>query len=187
MRSRAASAETTRASILQAALVLLRNSFRSDIRLEDIAKNAGVTVQTVLRLYGSRAELLDQAITELLQEIGSQVHTAEPGNVAGSISAIVSHYEEAGDLVIRSLADEAEPGMGQILAVGRSQHRLWVEEQFAPQIACYRAVERDRLVDSLDCVTDVYIWKKLRRDMGRSRLEAEATMVMMVRVLLGGQ
>lgn len=40
------------------------------------------------------------------------------------------------------------------------------------------------LVDALVCACDVYTWKLLRRDMGRSRAEAEATMTVMIESLL---
>jgi hypothetical protein len=73
--------------------------------------------------------------------------------------------------------------------MGRAMHRRWVEAHFRPQIERHDAARkpsaREQFVDGLVCACDVYTWKLLRRDMGRSRPEAEATMALMVRTLLG--
>jgi hypothetical protein len=41
-------------------------------------------------------------------------------------------------------------------------------------------------LDCLICACDVYTWKLLRRDMGRSRSDAEARVRQMVSGILGG-
>src|SRR3954447_11269272 len=64
MRARAESAAATRERILEAATAAMRTRVRPDVRLGDIAAPAGVSVQTVLRTFGSRAALLD-AVAEV--------------------------------------------------------------------------------------------------------------------------
>lgn len=185
MGARAESAAATKQRVLDAAVDLLRSRFRSDIRLEDVAERAGVSVQTVLRAYGPRSRLIDRAFEVALAEIAEQLDQAVPGDVEASVSAWFDHYERYGDLVVRNLADEADPVVAETVRTGRTRHRRRVLRQFAPQLARVPEGETERLVDSLVCACDVYTWKLLRRDMGRSRKRAEATMCQTVRALLG--
>lgn len=187
MRVRADAAEESRRRILAAAVDLLTSRLRSDVHLDEVARRAGVSVQTVLRAYGSRSALLDRALEEALREIAGELDRGDPGDVEGSVSAWFDHYERVGDLVVRNLADESDPAVAPIVRIGRARHRRRVQRQFGPQLARVPAGDREPLVDALVCVCDVYAWKLLRRDMGRSRRQAEATMTRMVRALLGGE
>jgi AcrR family transcriptional regulator len=181
MRARAASAEATRRRILGVVVTLLRSRFRSEIRLEDVAQGAQVTVQTVLNVFGSRSGLLDEALADLLRELRAQRLRAVAGDTEGAIAALLDHYEEFGDLVIRNLAEEADP---QLIETGRTGHRQWVQRQFAPHMAELDAKRSRSLTDALVCACDVYTWKLLRRDIGRSRPEAEATILSMVEAIV---
>ena len=181
MRARAASTEATRGRILDVAVTLLATRFRSEIRLDDVAAGAQVSVQTVLNVYGSRAALLDLALERWLAELRAQRLRTEPGDTAGGLAALLNHYEKFGDLVIRNLAEQADP---ELIETGRTGHRQWVTRQFAPQLVDVSPARRRSLVDALVCACDVYTWKLLRRDMRRSRPDVEATMRTMVRALL---
>lgn len=55
MQARAVAAARTHDRILRAVLDLHVERFHDQITLEDVARRSGVTVQTVLRLFGSRA------------------------------------------------------------------------------------------------------------------------------------
>ncbi|MBS0339452.1 MAG: TetR/AcrR family transcriptional regulator [Proteobacteria bacterium] len=181
MRARAASAEATRERILDVAVALLAARFRSEIRLDDVAAGAGVSVQTVLNVYGGREALLELALERWLAELRAQRLGAEPGDTAGGMAALLDHYERFGDLVIRNLAEQADLAL---IETGRSGHRKWVQRQFAPQLAKVSAARRRSLVDALVCSCDVYTWKILRRDMRRARTDVEATMTSVVEALL---
>ncbi len=181
MSARAASAEATHRRILDAAISLLRSRFRSEIRLEDVAAGAQVTVQTIINVFGGRSALLDQALEELLRDLRSQRLRPLPGDIEGAIAALVEHYEQFGDLVIRNLAENVDR---ELIETGKVGHRQWVQRQFAPQMAKLDAKERRLFIDQLVCVCDVYTWKLLRRDMGRSRAECELTMYSTVKAIV---
>ena len=185
MRARATSAAATRQSILDEAAALLKTHFRSDIHLDDVASAAGVSVQTIMRLFGSRAALLEAAVEELGHYISRQRDQAAPGDIDGAIAGLFDHYEEVGDIVIHNLANEGDPALQPGITMGRLRHRQWVEHHFAPQLARHDPSKQDMLVDALVCACDVYTWKLLRRDMGRSRRDAEKTMALTVKTLLG--
>jgi len=178
--ARAATAEATRQRILGATASLLKTRFRVEIRLEDVARDAQVSVQTVLNIFATRAALLDAALAEMLRELRAQRLRAEPGNIAGGITALIDHYEQFGDLVLRNLAEQADP---QLIEIGRAGHRQWVRRQFGVHIERL-ARPRRTLMDELVCACDVYTWKLLRGDLGRSRSYAEVTILAMVTALL---
>jgi AcrR family transcriptional regulator len=181
MRARAASAEATRQRIIEVTVLLLKSRFRSEIRLEDVAAGAQVTVQTVINVFGGKSKLLDEALAGLLRELRALRLRAAPGDLVGGIAALVDHYEGFGDLVIRNLAEQADR---ELIEIGRAGHRQWVQRQFAPQLDRLDAQRRRAMVDALVCVCDVYNWKLLRRDIGRSRADAEATMLAMAKAII---
>jgi hypothetical protein len=181
MRARAASAEATRRRILEVVVCLLKSRFRSEIRHEDVAAGAQVTVQTIINVFGSRSGVLDEALASLLREVREQRLRAEPGDLEGGIAALIDHYEQFGDLVIRNLAEQADL---ELVETGRAGHRQWVQRQFAPQLSQLDAKGRRSLIDELVCVCDDYTWKLLRRDMGRSRSETETTILTMANAIV---
>ena len=186
MRIRADSADATRARILDSAVDELWRRRGSEVRLEDVATGAGVTVQTVLRIFGRRSDLLASASTQFRDRILEQRESAEPGDVAGTITALFDHYEEMGDFVIRNLAEEEIlPELREWLEQGRQAHRQSMEHQFGPQLA--GRGDRALLLDALVIACDVYTWKLLRRDARRSRDDAEACVRFLVsRILEAG-
>jgi AcrR family transcriptional regulator len=184
MRARAESADGTRQRILDATVDELWHRRQSDVRLEDIAARADVSTQTVLRIFGSKAALIGSAYKPLRDRIVRERETAEPGDVEGTISALFDHYEEMGDFVMRKLADEQKvPELGEWLERGRRVHRASMLHQFAPQLED-QGTDKKRLLDCLVVACDVYTWHLLRRDMGRSRKDAEACVRHMVAGIL---
>ena len=188
MRSRAAAAASTRQRILDAAVAELWGRRVTEVRLEHVATRAEVTVQTVLRVFGTRARLVNTAWDATRDRILEQRETAKPGDVAGTVRALYDHYEQMGDFVIRNLAEEAQlPSMKGWLARGRKAHRESMQRQFAPGLKARPAGERKELLDCLVAACDVYTWKLLRRDMDRTRNDAEVRVRRMVSAILGGQ
>ena len=186
MRARAESAEGTRQRILEAAGKELWERRMSEVRLEDVAARAEVTVQTVLRIFGSKSDLFELALEPLRDRILRQRESAEPGDIEGTISALFDHYEQMGDFVIRNLAEEQQfPELREQLEKGRKAHRRSMQRQFAPQLAGRE--DKKLVLDCLVVACDVYTWKLLRRDAARSRKDAEARVRYLVdRILEGG-
>jgi AcrR family transcriptional regulator len=153
------------------------------ITLQDIADRAGVTVQTVLRHTGSR----EGCFAAVGERVGARVeaqrgHTA-PGDIDGAITSLIAHYEAEGRLVLNLLAQEGsgDPLPGRAAESGRAYHRAWVRRCFGPW-----AVEPDpELIDALVAATDLYAWKLLRLDLGRSAAATEAVITRLVRAVLG--
>lgn len=183
MGVRADSARATRERILEFTVDELWQRRGSEVRLENVASRSGVTVQTVLRIFGRRSDLLAEASTQFRDRIIEQRQSAAPGDVAGTITALFEHYEDMGDFVIRNLAEEAAlPELHDWLQQGRLAHRQSMERQFGPQLA--GRADGTLMLDALVIACDVYTWKLLRRDAGRSRADAEACVQFMVTRIL---
>jgi AcrR family transcriptional regulator len=183
MTTRAEAAERTRLRILDAAVALADTKLLADILLDDIAIEAGVSVQTLLRRFGSRAGLLDAAREHAMSRVTEERRTPV-GDVDAAVRTVLDHYEQRGDGVVLMLAQEhADAAIRTITTGGRALHRSWVADAFAPYLP-EDAEEREALVDLLAVATDVYTWKQLRRDGGLSRARTEARMNRLVRALL---
>jgi AcrR family transcriptional regulator len=188
MQARAASADATRQRILDAATAEVWNRRQSEVRLEDIAARAEITVQTVLRIFGSRARLIDAAWEAAGARIRKQREAAAPGDIPGTVKALFDHYEDMGDFVIRNLAQEDEvPELREWLRHGRAAHRRSMQRQFGPWLDAAKPAVRGELLDCLVAICDVYTWKLLRRDMARSRGDAEMRVRRMLSGILGGR
>ena len=182
MTARAEAAERTRAEILDAAVHLATTRLLADISLSDIAAGAGVSVQTVLRRFGSRAGLIDAATAHAAREVVEE-RQAPVGDAAAAVEVVVAHYELRGDGVVLLLAQETiDPQVRRITDNGRRVHREWVEAVFAPYLPP-PPVAREALVDLLVVATDVYTWKLLRRDRGLDRTATQQRMHQMVSAL----
>jgi AcrR family transcriptional regulator len=174
MTARAEAAAATGERILDACEELFWSAPIERMALDAIAEGAGVSVQTVIRRYGSKDGLIEATAARAAERVRAQRDEAPVGDVPGAIANLLEHYEEAGDRVLRLLAEEESgPAMRRITENGRRLHRDWVKRTFAPQLAGLRGAERARRTAQLVAVTDVYMWKLLRRDAGLSRAQVE--------------
>lgn len=185
MSSRSTAAQETGQRILQATVDLYMQRWLEDLTLEEVAARAGVTAQTVLRRFGSKAGLIQAAGEILYQQITSQRSQAQAGDIAGVVSNLMDHYEATGDLTLRTLAQEERHEVLRSFAeMGRAVHRAWVETAFAPFLERLPAEGRSALLTKLVVVTDLYVWKLLRRDMGLGREHAERSIADMVTAVI---
>lgn len=183
--ARAAAAEATGERILDAFVDHLNRRWFDEIRLEDVARDAGVTVQTVLRRFGSKEQLLDAMHRRMNSQIRRRREVA-PGDIGGVISALVEDYEEVGDLVMRMLAQEQRyAALKEVTDEGRATHRQWMASAFEPWLDRLDKAARRRATDALVAAGDVYVWKLLRRDMGRPVTEYRALVERMCAAAIG--
>jgi len=174
-RARAQSTEATGQRIIEAFLARLMEQWFDEITLDCVAEDAGVTVQTVVRRFGGKEGLLANAVQILAPQIRAQ-RAAPPGELVRLVENLVADYEKTGDAVIRLLALEPRyPALKSVLDFGRNEHRTWVSTAFADPLNRLEGAARQRSLDALIIVTDVYTWKLLRRDMARSVRATAAT------------
>jgi len=184
MTARAESVAQTRERILRAAIGLTGRRPLAAVSLADIADDAGVCVQTVLRQFGSRDGVIDAGTELALSEITEELH-APQADLPAAIAVIVDHHEARGDMAILLLGQEAgDPNAARITALGRAAHRSWVERVFTPVLGGLTRSEREEMIDMLVVVTDAYTWKLLRRDRGLSRKLVEHRMRRLAEIVL---
>lgn len=187
MTSRAEAAEQTARAILDAAADLFVAEEYDDVTLAAIAERAGVTLQTVLRRFGSKDELFGAVSREKAAQIRGERVPERRGDARAAVRAIVTSYERMGDLGWRLLRHETQHAtIRDILVDARAMHRRWVEDCFAGVVP-ERGERRARCIDLLFTATDFYVWKLHRRDLGKSRAETEATMLRLVNAVTAAE
>ena len=186
MTTRAAMAVATGERILAVATELFLGLPYEQVSLEQVAKQAGVTVQTVLRRFGSKEGLVGAAAKAGIKVVRGERELAPIGDVAGAVRNLVEHYETWGPRILRLLAQEEQvPPLRGVTDAGRRLHRRWVERSFAPLLPASRA-ERARRLTQLVAVTDLYVWKVLRQDQRLSRRATETALIELVELLTRG-
>jgi AcrR family transcriptional regulator len=156
-----------------------------DVTLDSIAVDAGVTVQTVLRRFGSK-EGLARAIKELqTSQIVNQRDTAPAGDIPAAIRVLVEHFEQTGNNALHLLrqAHRVAP-FAEITGFGRANRAQWVERVFAPWLTLHRGAARARLRAQLISTCDVQTWNLLRHLHGLSRRQTELALIELVEGVL---
>ena len=199
MTLRAQRAAQTTERIVTVTETLLLEGPLTEVTLKAIAAGAEVTVQTVLRHMGSRDGCLEAVAQRLADRVAEQRGASPAGDVDGAIAGLVDHYEADGRLVLNLLAQEAgsEPLARRAAEIGRAFHRDWVRRCFAPWLGEADDREADdredgdvdvgdvrERVDALVAATDLYVWKLLRLDLGRSREATEGVLRHLVTAVL---
>jgi AcrR family transcriptional regulator len=185
MGDRAAAAALTGDRILRAVLALHVERFHDQITLDAIARRARVTVQTLLRRFGSRDQLIAAAGRYAEDIVIAQRSEAPVGDIDGAVENLLDHYEQWGQSALRLLAQEERVPQLRALAVrGREAHYTWVDRTFAPFIAGRRGPDRRA---ALIAMTDVFVWKVLRLDLHLTRARTAAVLKDMLHAELMGR
>lgn len=160
MGARAASARRTAERILDATVEQFTLRPYDEVSLQDVADSAGVTVQTVLRRFGSKGQLVAAASARALAQVRAERANAPSGDLDAALDNLAAHYEAWGDRVLRLLAQEDRvPEVRAVTEQGRRLHEEWARRVFGtlgPEIR----------LEALLAATDVLVWKVLRRDRG---------------------
>jgi AcrR family transcriptional regulator len=184
MVARAEATAATRDRILDSTDRLFFESASDQFSLDDVAAGAGTTVQTVLRHFASKDRLLRASVDRAAERVRRERMQAPVGDVRGAVRNLVEHYESYGDVVMRWLAEEdGNRFLHEVVDRGREFHREWVAHTFAPQLTRARGAVRRRRLAQLVAITDVYVWKLLRRDMQLGRRQTEAAIVELIELL----
>mgnify|MGYP001821215001 CR=1 FL=1 len=180
MKARAEAAQETGERIVDAAWAAFSEQLFDQITLQQIAADAGVTVQTILRRFGSKEALFEAASRREGARIlaDRQPNGAGDGGLDAAIHALVGHYERDGRTVLNFLRQEDRlPIVADIVERGRTEHRTWIEQHCAAVLETTSGQQRDRLLTAAIAATDLYVWKLLRLDLGRSRKQVEQAML----------
>ena len=174
MAARAQATQANGERILAAAQELFAEQLYDQVSCDDVAAQAGVTVRTVMRRFGSKQQLFGAVAEERALTIRSSRREAPVGDVPGAVRNLVGSYEEWGDIVLHMLAQERRiAAVGEAVRAGRRYQQAWVTRVFSPLLGDLPPLVTRRRLAQLRTVTDIYAWKVLRRDLGLGRAEVE--------------
>ncbi len=187
MGARAEAAAATGERILDAAVELFWEQPTDKISLDEVARRAGVTVQTVIRRFGGREGVIAAGVARESARIRVQRDEAPVGDVVAAVRVLVGHYEQTGEAVLRMLAEESRiPALSELASAGRTLHRQWCARVFAAALVNRSRVERRRRLALIVTVCDVYTWKLLRLDAALSRRQTELALVELLTPIAAG-
>jgi AcrR family transcriptional regulator len=181
MSSRAEGTARTRERLLEAAMRHFVTRPFEEVRLREIAEEAKVTAPTLHAHFHSKEELFVSAYMWWGQGQMADRDAAPAGDPPRAVKILFDHYEADGDGILRIISQEE-----RILTIktmtdaARAVHRQWVARTFAPSLVGLRGSAHERRLSALVIATDLLVWKLLRREMGKSRREAEQIVVEMI-------
>jgi AcrR family transcriptional regulator len=184
MRARAEAVEATRERIAGAAMDRFLAQPYDDVTIASVAREAGVSHQTLLNHFESKEGLFAAAADRFSADIESMREgrpTPDPESVVG---ILMEQFEHSGDGNVRlAVLDERIEAVRAGLELGRAKHQGWLAEVFQDRLPEDPAGRRQMLA-ALHAATDVYTWKLLRRDLGHGRRATQRIMTDMVRAIL---
>lgn len=187
MTARAEAAAQTARDILKATVALWREQSLDEITLQAIADRAGVSVQTVIRRFGSKEGVFDACIESDTAGVRIERARAPAGAVDEALDVLMAHYERDGDAILRTLLLEDKlEAAAAIAASGRREHRTWCLRVFGPYLPPAESDDLEHRVDAFVAATDLFVWKLLRRDLGRSADETKPVIRALVEGLIAG-
>lgn len=175
MSARAEAAEQTGERIVDAMLARLATTPYERLRLEDVAADAGVTVQTVIRRFGGKAGLMIAVVRRELGRIVTAREAAQCESVSHTLTALVAHYEVYGALILKTYSEAPlVPGLAELVAEGREYHVGWCLRTFGPHLEAGLDDETRRVrLAQLVAVCDATTWRILRFDGGLTAAQTE--------------
>lgn len=186
MTTRAAAAERTGERILDAMLERYAELPYDRVRLEDVARDAGVTVQTVIRRFGTKHGLLAAAIEREASRLVADRAAAMGLGAQATISALVRFYEHHGALILKMYAEAHQaPGVPELAARSRAYHVTWCREVFSEALGnTSDAPTRKRRLAQVVAICDATTWRILRFDGHLSPEQTEQALLEMLLPLL---
>jgi AcrR family transcriptional regulator len=172
MELRASKAAQTENRILEAVQNLWLELPYHEITLEKVAERACVTVRTILRKFESKEGLFIAGI-EHEEAISILSRNEDPSRpIPETLASLLDEYEQMGDAAIRTImASDSVPMAKKILQKARNVHKVWCEKIFAAYLPAKKSANYAVRLHAFISVTEFYLWKLLRRDIGLSQDE----------------
>jgi hypothetical protein len=134
---------------------------------------------------GTREGCLNAVADHVYERIDKQRGQIKSGDIDSAISDLLGHYKSESTLILNLLeqANKGESFAKKAAEGGRIYHRNWIVHTFGPLIKN----KHNETIDALVAATDIYIYKLLRLDMGRSIKATGAVIKRLVRGVLEGK
>src|ERR1041384_8775307 len=84
--------------VVRTAVALVKRTRRTaDITLDDVSRESGLTVRTILRRFGSRDGVLEAAFAQIRTEFAGLREATPAGDVDSAPTSLLNQYERIGD------------------------------------------------------------------------------------------
>ena len=179
MTARADAAERTGERIADAMLRRFAELPYDRIRLEDVAADAEVTVQTVIRRFGTKHALLAATVEREFTRLAGERSAAMGNSPQETLHSLVRYYEDNAALILKLYAEaDQAPGVPEIAARARSYHVSWCREAFSEALPprLDRRTRQRRLAQVV-AVCDATTWRVLRIDGRLSPAQTEKALL----------
>ena len=186
MTARADAAERTGERITDAMLRRFAELPYDRIRLEDVAADAGVTVQTVIRRFGTKHGVLAATVEREFTRLATERAAAMGNSPQATLHSLVRYYEDHGALILKLYAEAAQaPGVPELASRGRSYHVSWCREAFAEALdQRLDKRTRERRLAQVVAICDATTWRILRFDGHLSPQQTEKALLELLLPLL---
>ncbi len=176
--ARARSSRMTAERILEAALARFLSELYDEVTLDQIAADAGVTVQTVIRRFDSKEGLVRTLTERINPRVVAQREDAPVGDIRAAAANLVEHYERDGDMALHLLRQEQRVlAYADVTELGKRYHADWCARVFGPWLDEHVGEDRERRLAQVVAICDVYTWYLLRRQRALSRRQTEVALV----------
>jgi AcrR family transcriptional regulator len=184
MRARAEAVEATGERIARAAMQRFLAEPYDDVTIASVARDAGVSHQTLLNHFESKDGLFAAAAERFSADLAASRAGRATSDPESVVALLMEQFERSGDGNVRlALLHERIDAVRAELEQGRANHQGWLAKVFEDRLPSDPA-ERRRTLAALHAATDVYTWKLLRRDLGHGRRATQRIMTDMVRAIL---
>lgn len=140
-----------------------------ELTLARVAERSGVTARTILRKFGSREGLLKACLENEGGRFTRDRMKVTPGNLPEILDALLDEYELMSEANIRALTVEYEfPFTQEMLKKARNIHRDWCRMVFEPFLPDEASSSFETRLSAFIVATEFYLWKLLRKDLGKS-------------------
>lgn len=181
MQARARNVEETRGRIIAAATLLFGQRPFDLVSFAQVARESGIGIATVVRQFETKEQLFAATATAAKNALESEAASTPAGEPAAAVQSALHNYERYGDVIVGLIAQEQRvPQIRALIQHGRAEHRSWALRVFASVLRRRRGRQRQVRLAQLMAITDVQMWKLLRRDLRLSRPETERAMLEMV-------
>lgn len=183
--SRAKAQRRTREALLDAAEREFFDGHWERASLASMAVSAGVTKQTLLRHFGSKDGLFEQAMARGYSQVSAQRLSAPHDDIPGAVDNLLDHYQQWGDRSLRIAAIGDGSGLSaDVSRQARQLHYDWVEHAFGVRLDRLHGQHRARRRAVLIALCDVHTWWLLSHELGLDRDEVRATLIDAIEALL---
>ncbi len=171
MAARAVAASETRERVLDAAVECFGSHAYDAVSLKAIAKQAGVGLQTVIRVRSSKEELFLAAAERITAGLVAELTSApQPTDPSSALSLLMGAYELWGDRAMRLVAQEERvPAIKSFADHNRTVQRNWIKQLYAKQLEPLDAATRRRSIAAALTAAGLRSWYVLRRVHGLSQ------------------